>query len=85
MRIIFVLITGLTLMATITVAWYISQTLVVSIAHSFLPQMGSGEGLSVMNLVEFANIIWGPLFDGIILFWMIASAQARDVESDLYG
>ena len=82
---VFVIITGLTLMGMITVAWYVSQTIVVTIAHGFLPQMGTGEGLSLMYLVEFMNIIWGPLFDGIILFWMIASAQARDIESDVYG
>jgi hypothetical protein len=85
MRMIFVIITGLTLMLTITVAWYVSQTIVLSICEAFIGEIGTGEGYNIMSLVQFCNIIWGPLFDGIILFWMIASAQARDVESDIYG
>lgn len=86
MRMVFVIITGLSLMGMITTAWYVSQTIVVTIATSMFGQIGSSsEGISLLNLVEFANIIWGPLFDGIIVFWMVASAQARDVESESYG
>jgi len=83
---LFVLITGFTLMFTITVSWYISQTLVNSIATAMLGEISAtSEGLSLLNLLVFCNIIWGPIFDILVLVWMIASAQARDVESEIYG
>lgn len=85
MKMVFIIITGLTLMGMITVAWYVSQTIILSICQAFIGEIGTGEGYSIMSLVQFCNIIWGPVFDIIILFWMIASAQARDVESDIYG
>jgi hypothetical protein len=84
MRMLFVLITGIVLLGTITTAWYISQPIVLALANGFFGSV-TGEGLSILHLVEFANIIWGPAFDGIILFWMVASAQARDIESEVYG
>lgn len=84
MRLVFTIITGLALMGMITTAWYISQATVLALANGVLGSV-AGEGLNILHLVEFANIIWGPVFDGVILFWMIASAQARDAESDIYG
>ena len=45
----------------------------------------TGGAQSVLNLAVWANIIWGPVFDILVVVWMIASAQARDVESEIYG
>ena len=84
MRIIFVLITGILLMGVVTVAWYISQPIVLSLCAGFFGEI-TGEGLNIMHLVQFANIVWGPVFDAIILLWMVASAQARDIESEVYS
>ena len=84
MRMLFVIITGLTLLFIITTAWYVSQPVIVSIAGAFFSSL-SGDAQSVMGLVQFCSIIWGPIFDILIIVWMIASAQMRDVESDLYG
>ncbi len=72
-------------MGMITTAWYISQPIVLQLSQAALGQDLSGTPLSLVSLVQFANIIWGPIFDGIILFWMVASAQARDIESEAYG
>lgn len=72
-------------MGMITTAWYVSQPIILALSSSVVDSGVTGEGLSIMHLIQFANIIWGPIFDGIILFWMVASAQARDVESDIYG
>ncbi len=76
------MITGLTLMGMITTAWYVTQPIVLAISASIVGTGGSGE--STMNLIQYATIIWGPLFDIIVLFWMIASAQARDITSEVY-
>lgn len=81
----FVIITGLTLIFIITVSWYISQTIVLAIATGLAQQLtGSGESSSLLSLIEFCNIIWGPVFDILVVIWMIASAQMRDVESEMY-
>jgi len=86
MRMLFVIITGLTLMFTITIAWYISQTIVNSISTAMLGEITStSEGTSLLYLLQFCNIIWGPIFDILVIVWMIASAQARDVESEIYA
>jgi hypothetical protein len=85
MRMLFVILTGIILLFTITMGWYISQTLVVSIATAMMPQLTStAEGSSLLSLLEFCNIVWGPVFDFLVVLWMIASAQARDVESEIY-
>jgi len=86
MRIVFVILMGIGLIFTIGTGWYLSQTLVLEIASSCLAQITvTEEGASLLNLVEWANILWGPLFIILVIVWMIASAQARDVESEIYG
>jgi hypothetical protein len=85
MRMLFVILTGIILLFTITMGWYISQTLVTSIATAFAAQItGTSEGSSLLSLLEFCNIVWGPVFDFLVVLWMVASAQARDVESEIY-
>lgn len=77
MRILFVWLTCVAIMFTVTVGWYISQELVVQIAHQCLSDV-TGQGLALLTLIEYANIIWGPLFDILILLWAIVSSQATD-------
>lgn len=84
MRMLFVIITGLTLIFFITVSWYFSQAMVVSISVAIMASLSS-DAASVLNLAQFCSIVWGPAFDIIIIIWMIASAQVRDAESEIYG
>lgn len=86
MRIVFVILTGIGLIFTIGTGWYLSQTLVLQIAYGCEGLItATEEGASLLNLVEWANILWGPLLIILVIVWMIASAQARDVESEIYG
>lgn len=86
MRMIFVIITGIGLIFTIGVCWYLSQTLVTQIAYTFSGQItATEEGTSTLQLLEYANIVWGPLLIILVIVWMIASAQAKDIESEIYG
>ena len=83
---VFVILTGIGLIFTIGTGWYLSQTLVLQIASSCGGLItATEEGASLLNLVEWANIVWGPLLIILVIVWMIASAQARDVESEIYG
>ncbi len=77
MRILMVWLTCVVLLFVITISWYISQGIVVPIAHSFLGDV-EGQALSTAQLVEYASIIWGPLFDGLVVLWAIVSSQAED-------
>ena len=81
---LFVVLTGLTLIFMITTAWYVSQAMVVAISAAVLSVVTEGSGLSVLHLAQFVSIVWGPVFDLIVVAWMITSAQARDVESEIY-
>ena len=84
MRILMVWLTAIALCFAITVGWYISQDLVLSLSTAMLGDI-TGEGLNLLNLIQFLTIIWGPLFDILVLIWAIASSQARDPNSVIYG
>lgn len=77
---LFVVITGLTLLFVITVSWYFSQALIVGIASAISGSLGA-DAASVLSLTEFASIVWGPILDVLVVLWMIASAQVEDVQS----
>ena len=81
---VFVIVTGLSLMLMITVGWYVTLVMVTSILSAVFTTL-SGDAQNVATLANYGAIIWGPLFDFLIVLWMIASAQARDVESEIYG
>lgn len=82
MRIVIVWITAIVLMAFITIGWYASNTIVNTIAVGNMDTIGySGEGFSLLKLLEYVNIAWGPIFDVIILLWAISYPAERDAYS----
>lgn len=84
MRILFVWLTCISMCGIITIGWYLSQTIVISIANSMLGGV-SGQGLSLLTTIEYVNSWWGPIFDVVVVLWAIMSSQASDVESQVYG
>lgn len=86
MRILMVWITALILCSVITIGWYISNTVVNQIASGNMALIGeSGRPYSLLKLIEYLNIAWGPAFDFLVILWAIASSAARDVTSEVYG
>lgn len=83
MRILFVWLTAVILIFSITTGWYISQDLVISIASVALTGV-NGKAASLLSLIEVMNIIWGPLFDILVLVWAIVSSQADSPQSVVY-
>lgn len=83
MRMVFVIVTGLTLMLILTVGWYVTLAMVTGLLSVMFTSL-SGDAQNVATLANYGAIVWGPLFDFLIILWMIASAQARDVESEIY-
>lgn len=86
MRIVMVWVTCLIVCAVITVSWYISNTAVNTIASGNMAIIGtSGEGYSLLKLLEYVNIAWGPVLDFLVILWALANSAYRDMGSDLYG
>lgn len=82
MRVVMVWITALMLMASITIGWYISNTVVTSMASGSMDLIGtSGQGFNLLNLLEYVNIAWGPIFDIIVLLWALSYPAERDAYS----
>ena len=80
MRILNVWLTAVLLLFSITVGWYISQDLVLNIAHNMLAGV-TGKASTTLALVEWMNILWGPLFDLLVVIWAIVSSQRDDPTS----
>lgn len=86
MRMVFTIIVGLTLMFAITTTWYFGNVLVVIIGQmAYTMVSGNPDATAVIGLLEFVSIVWGPVLDIFVVLWLIASAQARDAESEIYG
>jgi Ni,Fe-hydrogenase I cytochrome b subunit len=82
MRIVMVWITALVLMTSITVGYYISNTVFNTIASNNMDLIGtSGEGFNLLKLLEYVNIAWGPIFDFIVLLWALTYPAERDAYS----
>lgn len=80
------MITGLTLLFIITAGWYVSNMVASSILYNVIEEMTlTSEGESLVGLATFLNIIYGPVLDILVIIWMVAAAQQRDIESELYG
>lgn len=74
-------ITALILILSVTIGWYMGLTVFNSIASANMALIGTGEGLTLAKLLQYANIAWGPLFDVIILIWALTYPAERDAIS----
>lgn len=87
MRILMVWITAFVLLTFITVGWLVSNTLVTQIASGNAALIGSvgSEGFNLAKLIEYVNILWGPVLDLLVVIWAIAHSVYRDVASEVYS
>jgi hypothetical protein len=84
MRIVFVWVTAVMLCAFVTIGWYVSNTTINAIASSSLESIGVGKGFSLVQLLEWVNIIWGPVLDIVVILWAIANSDHKGAISDYY-
>lgn len=83
---VIVIMVGLLMMFLFTVGWYFTNAITAGFVSTMFGGLTSTtEGAGLLNIVLFINAVWGPVFDVIVLMWMIQSAQMRDVESEMYG
>jgi hypothetical protein len=86
MRILNVWITALVLCCVITIGWYISNTVFNQIASGNMALIGtSGEPFSLLKLLEYANIAWGPVLDFLVIMWALSNSDAEGAGSVIYG
>ena len=83
MRIVVVLIYGISMLFLVSIGWYASLPIILGIANSL--SFGTGVTYSLSLGIRYASYAWGPALILFILLWMVISAQARDVESEMYG
>jgi hypothetical protein len=92
MRIVFTVLTGLSLITFITLAWYIFQPFcwsAITMSQTILEGFGLSSDelqLAVNNnaLLYWANLLWGPLSDIFVILWMAVSAQRIDPSSEVF-
>ncbi|NLT52918.1 MAG: hypothetical protein GXX85_18590 [Ignavibacteria bacterium] len=86
MRILTVWVTALVLLCVITVGWYISNTVFNQIASGNMEIIGtSGKSFSLLKLLEYVNIAWGPVLDFLVVLWAVANSDAEGAASVVYG
>ncbi len=74
MRVLFVWITAILVCFILTISWYVS----LGICTSFIQQMLSGltgQAANAVKLLEYVVILWGPLFDALVIVWAILNSQ----------
>ena len=84
MRVLFVWFTALISIFMVTVGWLVGNTVVVSIASQALGDI-TGQGYSLLTLLEYIAAWWGPILDGVILLWAIINSQETDPTGRLLG
>ena len=84
MRILMVLITGLSLIFIVSMSWWVTLPVVIPVARAINGTVTLSAARLTINAIEYAEYIWGPLFIGMIVLWMLISAGKRDVESEIY-
>ena len=85
MRIVFVWLTAFTLLFAVSMGWYVSLPVVLSMSNGLKPQITEARGLTLAVAVEYVSYVWGPLCDVFIVLWAILNSQKRDVESEAYS
>jgi hypothetical protein len=85
MRILMVWITAIVLCSFITIGWYISNTVFNTIASNNMDLIGtSGKPFSLLKLLEYVNILWGPLLDGLVILWAYSNSDTEGMTSNVY-
>lgn len=92
MRILFTVLTGLSLITFITLAWYVFQPFcwqAITLSQTILNGMGlSADAVQLATnnnaLLYWANLLWGPIADIFVILWMAVSAQRIDPSSEVF-
>lgn len=80
-------IVGLALLSMVTISWYVTQPIIYSLTEGTEPILedlgeNSTQSVHTFNFIRFFGTVWGPIFDGVIILWMLVSSSRRDIESD---
>lgn len=84
MRVLFVWVTAIIVLFIVTVGWYISSQVVVTIASQAMTGL-TGRAFSLLTLVEYVAAWWGPILDVVVLIWAILNSQEIDPNSRAFA
>ena len=84
MRVLMVWFTAIVAVFIISISWYISNGVVITIASQTMGDLTT-QAFSVLTLLEYTAAWWGPLFDIIVILWAIINSQEIDPNSRIYG
>ena len=82
MRIVLTWVFGVFIMATITMGWYITLPILLSVSRFTASMVTDANVVAHINFVEIIGYVWGPIFDLGILLYLILFATKRDVQSE---
>ena len=68
----------------ITIAWWITIPLVLTILNSIESNLSIPNAQNIASAVRLVTYIWGPIINIFILAWAFMSMSAKDVESEIY-
>ena len=80
MRVLWVWFTAIVSVFVVTLGWYISNGVIITIAYQAAGDL-SAQGFGLLTLLEYVNAWWGPVFDVIIILWAIINSQEIDPNS----
>ena len=83
MRVLWVWFTAIVSVFIVTLSWYICNGIVVTIAYQAMGDI-TGEGFTLLTLIEYVAAWWGPIFDVLIILWAILNSQEIDPNSVIY-
>ena len=84
LRVLNVWFTAILIIFIITLGWYITNGVVITIAYQTMGDL-SAQAFSVLTLLQYVAAWWGPLFDIIVILWAIINSQETDPNSRIYG
>jgi hypothetical protein len=84
MRVLMVWFTTIVAIFIISISWYISNGIVLTISYQTMGDLTT-QAFSVLTLLQYVAAWWGPLFDIIVILWAIINSQEIDPNSRIYG
>lgn len=80
MQKLYVWLTAIILLTSITIGWYLCNAVVLQISSNSLSGV-TGEAFGLVSLIQFCCAWWGPIFDGIVILWAIMWSHASEPSS----
>jgi hypothetical protein len=82
MKVLFVWVTAVVSCAIVTIFWLVGNSVVLAIVDGALSGV-SGQASSLVTIIEYIAVWWGPIFDVVLILWAIINSEPEEVYSVL--